>query len=528
MSSPSVNTFERDRSFNINSIESNASSMVGLFNWGAVNELIRITTNESELVRKLGRPNKDTTVYFHSAANYLLYSVPLYVVRAIDDLVAKNAVSNGTATLVKNDVDYETQVLDGIAFLAKCAGEYGNGLKISIADHEGFSDWQYKSRFDFAPEEGQFNVVVVDGEGVFSGSKGAVLEQYELLTATEGTKKQDGTSAFIGKVLKDQSQYLYLGDLTELTFTEGLYEATLTGGVDGNSTSADFGEAIATLSNSETLDIISSFGTTLPDNHKAALVDMCSTRQDSVAFLAPKLSDVYNNPTAADDVVDYFNTTINKNDSYGFYVDNWKLVYDKYADNTIWIPCDSDAAGIHARLFTQSEPWFSPAGLNRGQLRNVIKLAWNANKPQRDILYPAHINSIVSFEGEGTVLFGDKTALRRPSAFNRINVRSLFIVLKKSIARAARYQLFEINDPITQSIFRNSTDRYLDTVQGRRGIRRKLVVADETNNTPAVVDSNEFVGDIFIDPARSINNIRLNFVAIDGSVEFSELEGGSF
>ena len=198
---------------------------------------------------------------------------------------------------------------------------------------------------------------------------------------------------------------------------------------------------------------------------------------------------------------------------------------DKYNDKNIWIPCDSDAAGLHARIFVQNEPWFSPAGLNRGILKNVIKLAWSSNQTQRDVLYPQSINSIVSFKGEGTVLFGDKTALMAPSAFSRINVRTLFIVIKKAISRSARYQLFELNDFITQALFRNSTDQYLGDVQARRGIYDRRVVCDSSNNTAQVIDANEFVGDIYIKPARSINVIRLNFIAVATGVAFEEIEG---
>jgi hypothetical protein len=531
MASPGVITREKDVSLNINSIESNASSMVGLFRWGPVNELVRITTNESELVQKMGRPDSATTISFHSALNYLTYVKPLYIVRAVDDAVALNAApSTGTPTIVGNDGDYETVDLTGNSFIGRYPGTLGNSLRISVADDSGFSGWEYENDFEFAPQTGEFNVVVVDEDGEITGTAGTILESYELMTKVEGSKKPNGASAYITKVLQDQSQYVLTGDLDEIIFTEsgslGIYDVSLTGGVDGNdSANADFSTAAQALSNSETLDIISTFTSAVPAASKGTLIDTMVTRQDAVAFVAPELDDVYNNPTAADDVVDYFNSTINKNTSYAFYVDNWKLVYDKYADKNIWIPTDSDAAALHSRVFVQNEPWFSPAGLNRGQLKNVIKLAWNPNKAQRDVLYKESINSVVAFPGEGTVLFGDKTALKRPSAFSRLNVRSLFIVLKKSIAEASKFQLFELNDQITRNVFRNAVDRYLNSVQGRRGINRYSVVCDETNNTPQVINSYEFVGDIYIDPARSINTIKLNFIAVDAGVSFEEIEG---
>lgn len=532
MSSPSVVSKERDVSFNVNRIESNASSTVGLFRWGPVNEPMLITTNESELLRKVGRPDKATTQYFHSIVNYMTYVTPLYVVRAIDDAVALNAAAAGsTPKLIKNEGEYLNANLDDIPVLARYPGTLGNTLKVSFCDDTAFSDWDYADEFDYAPQPGEFNLVVIDEDGQISGAAGSILEKYELMTTVQGSKKSNGTTANIVKAIQDQSNYLWIGDVDAIDFEivgeEGIFEVSLEGGVEGNSASADFQTAINVLDNAETIDIVSSFASVMPTVGKTHLIDVLDSREDAIAFVGPELSQVYNNPTAASDVVVYFNTEINKNTSYAVYIDNWKMVYDKYNDENIWIPTCSDVAALHARVFVQAEPWFSPAGLNRGQLKNVIKLAWNPNKNQRDILYKESINSVIAMPGEGTVLWGDKTALRRPSAFDRINVRSLFIVLKKSIAESAKYQLFEINDQITRTVFRNATDRYLSSVQGRRGIRRYQVICDESNNTAQVLDSNEFVGDIFIDPQRSINTIKLNFVVVSSGVEFSEIEGAA-
>jgi len=370
-------------------------------------------------------------------------------------------------------------------------------------------------------------MVVVDEDGLISGQAGTVLETYELMTLTPGDKKTDGTTAFIGTALKNQSNWVLLGDADAITFdgVSGTYEVSLTGGVDGNdSSTADWTTAWAKFNNSETVEIMRVFTSGTPATDAAAVIDTMISRGDAIAFLAPELSDVYNAASPEVNVKEYFTTTINKNSSYAFYTDNWKLVNDKYNDQDIWIPTDSDAAALHARTFAQTEAWFSPAGFNRGQLKNVIKLAWNANKAQRDVLYKNSINSIVAFPGEGTVLYGDKTALQRPSAFSRINVRTLFIVLKKNIANAAKYQLFEINDEITRSVFRNAVNAYLENVQGRRGLTDYRVVADSTNNTPTVIDANEFVGDIYLKPARTISYIKLNFVALATGVDFEEVE----
>ena len=203
----------------------------------------------------------------------------------------------------------------------------------------------------------------------------------------------------------------------------------------------------------------------------------------------------------------------------------YKYQYDKYNDVYRWIPLNGDIAGITARSDNIRDPWYSPAGYNRGVVKNLVKLAFNPSKTDRDLLYKNGVNPVVTQPGQGTVLFGDKTLLTKPSAFDRINVRRLFIVLEKSIANAANSTLFEFNDEFTRLQFLNLIEPFLRDVQGRRGITDFRVVCDETNNTPQVIDSNRFVGDIYIKPARSINFIQLNFVAVRTGVEFSEIVG---
>lgn len=528
--SPSVEVREKDRTLGINNLVSNGTGYVGMFRWGPAEEVTRITTNEAELVQRFGRPDSATSLYFHAALNYLLYTNPLYVIRTVGTGALNSVPTGETPLLVKNDADYENATLTGISFIGRYAGSLGNNLLVSVADDSAFDTWEYADEFDYAPSAGEFNLIVVDEDGFITGNAGTVLERYSLLSKTPGAKRPDGTPAYVTRVLEDQSNWILAGDLTAIDFAQssslGIYEVSLQGGADDNdSANADFNTAWNIFSNSEVYDIVRVFTSSSPAADASVAVDVMDTRQDAVAFLAPMLADVYNNATATDDVKDYFNTDINKNSSYAFYVDNWKLIYDKYNDTNIWIPTDSDAAALHARTFVQNEPWFSPAGLNRGQLKNVIKLAWSPNKAQRDVLYKNSINSIVAFPGEGTVLFGDKTALRRPSAFSRINVRTLFIVLKKNISNSARYQLFELNDFITRGVFRNAVDQYLSNVQARRGLYDYRVVADETNNTSAVIDANEFVGDIYLKPARSINFIKLNFIAVASNVQFEEVEG---
>jgi phage tail sheath protein FI len=211
--------------------------------------------------------------------------------------------------------------------------------------------------------------------------------------------------------------------------------------------------------------------------------------------------------------------------SYAVMDSGWKYQYDKYNDVYRWVPLNGDIAGLCVRTDVQRDPWFSPAGLNRGIIKNVVKLSWNPTKAERDSLYKKGVNPVVTFPGEGTILYGDKTLLSRPSAFDRINVRRLFIVLEKAIAKAARSSLFEFNDEFTRAAFVNLVEPYLRDVQGRRGIFDFRVVCDNTNNTAEVIDRNEFVGDIYIKPARSINFIQLNFVAVRTGVSFDEVVG---
>jgi phage tail sheath protein FI len=299
---------------------------------------------------------------------------------------------------------------------------------------------------------------------------------------------------------------------------------SLTGGVDGTIATGNVISAYDLFDSTEAVDI--SLVISGPANESLAdsLITMCEDRKDCIVFLSPEKSDVVNNPgSEVTDTKTYRDTLTTS--SYAVMDSNWKYQYDKYNDVYRWIPCNGDVAGLCARTDLERDPWFSPGGLNRGIIKNVIKLAYNPSKTNRDDLYVKGINPIVSFQGEGTVLFGDKTLLVKPSAFDRINVRRLFIVLEKAIARAARFSLFEFNDQFTRAQFVSLVEPFLRDVQGRRGITDFRVVCDETNNTGEVIDRNEFIGDIYIKPARSINFIQLNFVAVRTGVAFEEIVG---
>jgi phage tail sheath protein FI len=251
-----------------------------------------------------------------------------------------------------------------------------------------------------------------------------------------------------------------------------------------------------------------------------SLVSLAETRRDCLVFASPLMTDVVNTTGQAAKVVATRNTLTSS--SYGFMDSSWKYQYDRYNDKYRWVPMNGDIAGLAARTDYTNDPWFSPAGFNRGTIKNVVKLSYSPSKTDRDTLYKNGINPVVSFPGQGTVLFGDKTLLSKPSAFDRINVRRLFIVLEKAIATAAKFQLFEFNDGFTRAQFKNLVEPFLRDVQGRRGVTDFKVVCDETNNTGEVIDRNEFVADIFIKPARSINFIQLNFIATRTGISFEE------
>lgn len=534
MSSPGVITREFDLTLNANSAVNRAAAMFGVFRWGPVDELVTVSTNESEVVRLFGAPDTNTTISFHTAVNYLLYSSPLIICRVADRSVAKNAYPTGeTAATVLNFDDYQSKesANTGISFIGRYPGALGNALEISCADDDGYSGWDYEDLFDFAPEAGFFHAVVVDATGAISGTSGTVLETYDSVSKTAGTKRDDGTSAYIKDVIEASSNWVWLFDVSAIDFTDtgslGVYEIALQGGVDANSSGIDTDIALEKLANAETVDFVAAFTSITAAATNAALVDLCETRGDSVAFVAPDLVDIYNvsESTALTNIKTYYNSELNKNSSYGFGVDNHKMVYDKYSNKMIWIPCSGDAAACFARL---DELFYSPAGTDRGQLKNVVKLAWNPSKATRDELYRNSINSIIALSGQGVVLFGDKTLLKRNSAFKQINVRGLLIEMKKNITAIGRDQLFKLNDVITRSIFRGATDRYMDNVQGRGGVTDKLVICDESNNTAQVIDANEFVGTIYFKPSRSINTVKLGFVSVASGIDFSEVEGQGF
>lgn len=425
-------------------------------------------------------------------------------------------------------------------------------------------NWEFFNSVDRAPNTSEYvsnlglttrdemHVVVVDEDGAFTNAPGTVLEVYEAVSRATDAKLNTGSTNYYKTVINNLSNYVYVGaeganaiSNTAVNVANSLNllprTFSFTNGADGN-TESNVPIGVLTsgydkFASAETYDISfilqgkargTGSGPSSNTNNYATLANyiisnICETRKDCILFVSPAFEDVVNAADPTTNLVAFRNNLMNS--SYYFLDSGYKQQYDKYADTNRWIPLNGDIAGLSVRTDASNAPWFSPAGFNRGQVKNLIRLAFNPTKFDRDIIYKRDINPVVTFPGQGTILYGDKTGLGKPSAFDRINVRRLFIVLEKAISTAAKFTLFEFNDEFTRALFRNLVEPYLREVKGRRGIYDFKVVCDETNNTPAVIDRNEFIGDIYIKPARSINYIQLNFVAVRTGVEFSEIVG---
>jgi len=447
----------------------------------------------------------------------------------------------------------------------------GGGLQTIIPDNSLITRrWRFSDLFDSAPgtsawstangrgEKDEIHVAVYDTTGDVTGfdvdvagqRTAAVIEIFPSMSKNPNAKTSEGSNNYYPDVIFAQSQFIYWTDHlaagtnwgtdiatgTDYTFVSGVDVSSLTGGTDDYTlTAGEIKLAYDLFANTETLDInlvLGGASSTVADTeaamdtHVTMITSLVESRRDCVGFVSPYRGatvGVADSITATKNVVDGFNTC--PSSSYMVFDSGYKYMYDKYNDVYRFVPLNGDTAGLCAFTDQIADSFFSPAGFNRGNIRGAVKLSFNPTKAERDQLYKARINPVVNFPGQGVVLFGDKTALSKPSAFDRINVRRLFLLLEKAISTAAKFQLFEFNDEFTRAQFRNLVEPFLRDIQGRRGITDFSVVADGTNNTGEVIDRNEFVADIFIKPARSINFISLNFVAVRTGVSFSEVGG---
>ena len=494
-----------------------------------------------------------------------------------------NAAGATTSNLIiKNESDYDSRAeshFDSVFssggvdvdahFIARSAGALGNELQISLLTPDTYAGSGLSGEFTSTPKQSdavansgggtgddEIHIVVKDKSGKISGKVGTVLEKFGFLSIASNAKNSDGTSIYWKDVLQRDSKFILGGsnfptaggnvsdsDLSTtstygLSFGGGFTNAdslVMTGGIDSlTAGSGDYftegsrgyglfageGDDVAIVIAGQPGGVSAECATVIGN-----LVDQADKDKDFMVFFSPFVDDVVG-PTAgaAKDNVIAFKNLVNKNSSYAAMDSGYKKMFDKFNDQFVNVPLNADIAGCVARSEDVADAWFSPAGFSRGQVRGAVSLPFNPSESLRDELYRNGINPVVSFPGEGTVLFGDKTLLTRPSAFDRINVRRLFIVLEKAISTAAKFSLFEFNDSFTRSQFRNLVEPFLRDVKGRRGITDFKVVCDDSNNPASVIDRNEFVADIFVKPNRSINFITLSFIATGTGVAFEEVQ----
>jgi len=641
--SPGVLTQEQDATNVVPAVATTVGGIVGDFSWGPAREIVSISS-ENNLVSRFGKPSNTIYEDFLTASSFLAYGSSLLTVREVGS-AARNAVSSGTAVLIRNDSEYEASYSAGEGAVGMWAAKYpgitGNSIKVSFADYASFtatsvasvtidtpgsgygiaptvtfsaapggatatalgtavlsgdgvsgvtitypgigytsaptvtfsggggSDatatavlttaWTYAGQFDYIPlsttyslNKGvsldELHIAVIDNDGSITGIAGTVIEKFEGVSKASDARDDSNGSNYYKDVINNRSQYIRWmdhpadatatrwGNSTTAVIAAGSIAygfvpstntaeltVTLGGGLDASPSDGDLQAGYDLFANDELVDvnlILTSGHSQTVSNY--AIDNVSVVRKDCLTFVSPLKASVVNNvgSEVTDTVAELSSYT---NTSYAVMDSGWKYMYDKYNDQYRWVPLNGDIAGCCVGTDEEADPWFSPAGYSRGQIKNAVKLAYSPTKSQRDSLYSAGINPVVGFPGNGIVLFGDKTMVSKASAFNRINVRRLFITVEKAIATAAKFQLFEFNDAFTRAQFKSLVEPFLRDVQGRRGIYDFRVVCDETNNTAAVIDSNEFRADIYIKPAKSINFITLTFVATRTGISFDEL-----
>ena len=505
-----------------------------------------------------------------SGSGYRYDTAPVFTITGGGrETVAVNAydATNTPETLpvVQNadgwDADKTAHATNNHITIAKWPGELGNSLKVSMcgANDSDFTNWAYASLFDGAPGTSSFasdrgasndevHVAVIDEDGEFSGVPNRVLETFSYLSLASNAKTTQGTGNYAPDVVARSSNYIWIAAMPPafgsnagtatangknyagsgvLTHTVSL----VNGSNSGSLTSSEYATGFATVNdpNGTAVDFLIAPGMGSASDQQTVVNNMViiaeNTRKDCVVVASPNRAAVVGNATPRASIIAAQSTNTFTRSSYLFADANYLKVYDKFNDNYVFIPAAASTAGIMAASDNNQAPWFSPAGTRRGRYFGVTSLSFNPDKSDRDELYKAGYNPIANLPGQGVTLFGDKTHLSRPSAFDRINVRRLFLTLEKAISSAAQNILFEFNDEFTRAEFVNIVEPVLRNVQGRRGITDFKLVCDETNNTAEIIDTNQFIANIFIKPARSINFITLNFVAVRSGVSFEEVVG---
>ncbi len=623
--SPGIKITEQDLVSSQATVATTTGAFSGQFRWGPIEKATPVQS-EVDLVAQFGKPNATNAVDFLSAANYLGYSAPLYVVRVANTALNATAEATtgsgtaGTGQLIKNEDAYINTASFNIGpWIAKYAGALGNSLKVSTcpssaawqssltgtftvtagatavvgtgsaantqltvgdlfvcegraikvasitnATHFTLASahltgasgatavrrWEYFNEFDSAPGTSAFatarsgsgdemHIVVVDQDGDITGSAETVLEKFALVSKASDARADNGGTNYYKDVINNNSAYVYWTDhdnagsnwgntASGTTFTSVTVPKnySLAGGSDGAAlTDGDRTTGYLLFANkSEVPSPIVVAGQASASVVNRIIADVAEVRKDTVVCVSPTRASVVNNAGSEATSVLSWADTITRS-TYVIADSGWKYQYDRYNDAYIYVPLNADVAGCIGRNDSVREPWLSPAGYTNGNIQNLVRLAFNPNQTERDLLYKSAINPVITQVGRGTVLFGDKTFTVKNTSLNRINVRKLFIELQNTIGNAAENVLFDQNDAITRNNFVNLVVPYLRSVQARRGITAFRVVCDETNNPESVVNANEFVCDIFVQPVRSVNFVQLNFVSVRGNATFTEIAG---
>lgn len=538
--SPSVNVFERDLSTTVPALPTSITGMVGEFQWGPCNQIVDVT-NDKELVDMFGEPNDTNYESFFSAWNYLQYANNLKLVRAIDEDTAKNSgleLNDATATgtvalddLILNDEaadDYvPTFSADGkLQFFGKYSGTRGNDIKVAVANATDFgtadivTGTAFTSVFDYTPVTGEVAIVVlVDDE---------IEEQY-IVSLTAGAKDYEGNNYYVQEYINRRSSWILVyDDSTNTDIPDSIEATSLAGGVGATPDSGEVTAGYDLFSNSEEVDVnvLIDAGNTTAVVQQYIIDNLVEVRKDCVAYLTVSKASVVgvaNISTAISNCVSYRSTTLARSTSYAALYGNWKYQYDNYNDKYRWLPISADVAGITAETHYNRDPWFAPAGFNRGIIKNTVKLAINPNRSNRDTLYKDFVNPAVKDFDAGFVVLGQKTLISTPSTFSRLDVRWLFVVIEKAIATASKYFIMEKNTAFTRRQFVNIVEPYLRDIVGREGIEDFYVQCDTTNNTDEVKARNELRADIYIKPTLTAEFILLYFTNVKGSVSFEEI-----
>lgn len=580
--SPGVLVREIDLTTIVPSVGVSIGAVVGQFGWGPVDHPVLIGDSRS-LVQRFYIPTTRSSLFaassFFSAYNFLSYPGTMWVNRTVgtganNALAASlSASGNAVSLLIKSEKDFEQVHLFDKAnneygpFAAKYPGSLGNSLTVSIcSDASKFESWAYSLYFPNPPGTSEYaanknsandemHIVVIDTEGRVTGTRDTVIETFPFVSKASDATDVTGVNSYWKHRIFENSSYIYAMDPVDYANTANNWAystdeinefvcapnvtVSLSNGADGDVPSAsDLAASWNIFQDSDSIDVNLLIMGASADISPVVIQHVIDNvvdggdnypiygRRDTMVFFSPRYDDVVRQPgQEAQNIVQKFLPLINRGSSYAVCDSGWKYQLDIYNNIYRWVPLNADVAGLCALTDDIAQPWFSPAGFNRGKIKNVLKLAWNPKKAERDFLYQNGVNSVCSFTGEGTVLFGDKTLQGKPSAFDRINVRRLFIVLEKAISKAAQYSLFELNDVFTRNQFIAMVEPYLRQVKALRGVYDFKVVCDTSNNTPDVIDRNFFVGDIYIKPTRSINFIQLNFIATRTGVDFNTVVG---